>query len=177
MRMAGSQAQLPRHWCTMKEMPAQPPREPERSLEEEQAHAEAAERAKRQQVWLDGVLSGGPSPAGAQKERRPGPAMCGASAENFAGDADDLPAERPEPIEVSLLKCQRRIRERREVTGIPPLEIVEEEHERRSVQVIQSIQTDRAAGSEPTPLHLVLAARYIEGEIDFELYSSAVRKV
>jgi len=62
-------------------------------------------------------------------------------------------------------------------TGMPPLEIAEEEREKRSAQMFLSIQTDRGAGSEPTPLHLVLAARYIEGELDFEEYSIAVRRV
>jgi len=171
------QAQLPRHWCTMNEMTDRSPADPEQSVQEQRAFSEAAERAKRLRAWLDGVLLGGPSHADAQNDRRQEPAMYGASAENFAGDTDDLHADMRERVEDSLLKCRRRVRERRELAGMSPLEIAEEEHERRSSQMIASIQTDRAAGSEPTPLHLVLAARYIEGERDFELYSSAVRKV
>ena len=103
--------------------------------------------------------------------------MHGGSAENFAGDTDDLPAESPAPIEVSLLQCRRRIRERRELTGMPSLEIAEEERGRRSTEIIESFQTDRAAGHEPTPLHLIMATRYIEGEINSEQYSSAIRNL
>jgi hypothetical protein len=103
--------------------------------------------------------------------------MQGGSAENVAGDTDELPAEKPEPIEVSLLQCQRRIRERRKLAGMALPEIAEDERERRSAQIVQSFLVDRVAGSAATPLHLILAARYIEGEIDFERYSSAVRSV
>jgi len=161
----------------MNEMTDHSPADPDRSLQERQAYTEAGERTRRLQAWLDGVLSGGPPPTDAQREKRQGPAKSVASAENFAGDTDDLSAERPESIEDSLRKCRHRIRERRQLTGMPPFEIAEEERERRSSQMIASIQTDRAAGRAPTPLHLVLAARYIEGEIDFEEYATAVRNV
>jgi hypothetical protein len=161
----------------MKEMIDELANEQERCREEEQAFAEAAERAKRLQVWLDGVLSGGPSPADAKNDRRQGHSIYDGSAKNPTGVPDDLPAERPQPIEVSLLQCQRRIRERRALAGLPPLEIAKEERQRRSAQMIESIQADRDAGREPTPLHLILAARYIEGEMDFEQYSSAVRNL
>jgi len=128
-------------------------------------------------VWLDGLLFGASSTPDAQDERRQGLAFDDAPVENSAGDAEDLPAERPEPIEGPLSQCRRRIRERRELAGMPPLEIAEGERNRRSAQIVASFLKDHSGGREPTPLHLILGARYIEGEMDFERYSSAVRKV
>jgi hypothetical protein len=161
----------------MEEMTDLSPKDPEPSLEEERAFAEAAERAKRSQAWLEGVLSGGPLPAEASKGRRKGLTTDGVSEQNPVDDTEDLPAVRPERIEDSLMNCRRRIRERREFAGKPPLELAEGERERRSTQIRELIQTDRAAGSELTPLHLVLAARYIEGEMDFEDYSIAILRL
>jgi hypothetical protein len=161
----------------MVEMTDQSPEEPEHPVQERRAYTEAAERAKRLHAWLGGVLSGGPTPSHAQSDRRQTFAIPDAPAENFAGDTQELPAERPEPIGDPLLKCRNRIRERRELAGTPQLEIVEDERERRSAQIIESFLVDRAAGREPTPLHLILAARYIEGEMDSEQYGSAVRDV
>jgi hypothetical protein len=129
------------------------------------------------QVWLDGLLSGAQAPAGPQTDHRRGYAMNGGWTETFAEETDDQPAERTEEIEFSLLKCRQRIRDRRELTGMPPLEIAEEERERRSAQIVESFLGDRAGANEPTPLHLILAARYIEGEMDHEQYGSAVRNV
>lgn len=161
----------------MNNMTDQSPKEPDPTVQERRGYTEAAERARRLQVWLDGVLAGVPSPADAQNDGRVGDAMHARSAENFAEDTDDLPAERPEPIEVLLLKCRRRIRDRRELTGVSLLELAKGERERRSAQIIETFLIDCAAGSEPTPLHLILAARYIELEIYVEKYSSAVRVV
>ena len=158
----------------MKEMTDKSPEEPEPSRVEERAFAEAAERAKRSQAWLEGVLSGAPLPAEAREEWRKGLTNYGVAEQGRVDDTDDLPAVRPEPIEDSLMNCRRRVRERRELTGKPPPEIADGERERRLAQISGLIQTDRVAGSELTPLHLVLAARYIEGEIDFEDYSIAI---
>jgi len=153
----------------------QSPEESERSPQGERAFAEAAERERRLQAWLGGVLSAGSSPAAGQKEWRQGLEMYDGSDPNSAKDPESLPEALPKRVEDSLLKCRLRIRERRESAGTPPLEIDDDVRESRAARVVEAIRIDRATGTEPTPLHLVLAARYIEGEMDLEQYSSAVR--
>jgi hypothetical protein len=52
------------------------------------------------------------------------------------------------------------------LAGKPSTLIQVEEAEIRFESVVEAIQADCSIGKEPSPLHLVLAARYIEGEID-----------
>jgi hypothetical protein len=58
--------------------------------------------------------------------------------------------------------------------GSPSMLIRLEEAEIRFESVVQAIQADCSIGKEPSPLHLVLAARYIEGEIDKLEFKKAV---
>ena len=146
-----------------------------RTPDEQKAYKEAAERERRLQTWLDGMLAGAPVNADAIKDWRKELAIHDVSRETFTGDTKDAPEATVKPAVSSLMEIRRSIRERRELRGKPPLEIDEEEEcERRSAQVIEVIQADHAKGIEPTPLHLVLAARYVEGKIDFEEYRIAV---
>jgi hypothetical protein len=145
-----------------------------RTPDEQQAYSEAKERERRLQTWLDGMLAGGPVHANAIKEWRQGLARHDGSRETSTGDNEDTPVATARPLEDSLMDIRHRIRERRELGGKPP---DAEECERRSAQMIELIQTERAKGNEPTPMHLVLAARYVEGEIDFEEYSIAARSM
>lgn len=148
-----------------------------RTPEEQKAYREAAEQERRLHAWLDGMLAGGPGDADAIKEWRQGLAILDGSRETSTGDKGDAPVATAKHVEDSLMESRRRIRERWELRGEPPRKIEEAECERRSAQMIEVIQTDRAKGIEPTPLHLVLAARYVEGKIDFDEYRVAVRSM
>lgn len=147
-----------------------------RANEAQQAYREAVERERRVQIWLEGMLSGGPPLADATKQWRQALGMYEDSGETSA-EKEDLPEHSTKPIEDTLLQIRRRIRERRELTGKRPLEIAEDQYRRRSAQIIEALQKDFPDGTEPTPLHLVLAARYIEAEIDFEEYCNAVLRI
>lgn len=139
--------------------------------------AEAAERERRLQVWLAGLQTGGPPLAETVSKWREGKALH----ESLAGQhvAEDPPLDPPlnPPFEETLVGVRRRMRERRERDGKPPTQITREESETRLRCVIESLRADRAAGKEPSPLHLVLAARYIEGEMDLPQYTQAVLRL
>jgi exonuclease VII small subunit len=146
------------------------PKEPALSRQE---FEEAAERKRRLEAWLEGMLAGGPPLAEVVKQWREGMAMYHAP-EAEADEDGDSSVGKPRPLEETLSEARRRIRERREEAGKPPFEIDDAERHRRSAEVTFAIEADRANGKEPTPLHLVLAARYIEGEINSDEYSLAI---
>lgn len=133
--------------------------------------AEAEERERRLQVWLAGLQTGGPQLAETVSKWRE------ALHESLAGEqlAEDPPLN--PPFEETLVGVRRRMRERREQDGKPPAQITDEESEARLLRVIESLRADRAAGKEPSPLHLVLAARYVEGEMDLPQYTQAIQRL
>ena len=131
---------------------------------------EATERLMRLRVWLDGLLAGGPSLAEAVKPWREGLPIYNSAAAPFPENENDVPGARREG-EWLTAAC-RRIRERREEAGEPLLDICKEEHKRRLTEVLEEIETGRCIGEEFTPMHVVLAARYVEGAIDSESYRS-----
>jgi|SRR5450631_3503468 len=151
------------------------PKEPVvRNPEHRQEFEEAAERKRRLNAWLEGMLAGGPPLAEVVKQWREGMAMYHAPEAEPEEDDDSSSAGNPRPLEEALSEARRRIRERREEAGKPPFDIDDEERHKRNAEVTFAIEADRANGKEPTPLHLVLAARYIEGEISSDEYSLAI---
>ena len=147
---------------------ADDPKEPAANRQE---FEEAAERKRRLEAWLEGMLAGGPPLAEVVKQWREGMAMYHSP---DAEDDDNSGPGNPRPLEEALSEARRRIRQRREEAGKPPFEIDDAERHKRSAEVTFAIEADRASGKEPTPLHLVLAARYIEGEINSDEYSLAI---
>ena len=151
------------------------PKEPvARNPEQRQEFEEAAERKRRLNAWLEGMLAGGPPLAEVVKQWREGMALYESTEPPADDDDDSSKAGNPRPLEEALSEARRRIRERREEAGKPPCEIDDAERHKRSAEVTFAIEADRANGKEPTPLHLVLAARYIEGEISSDEYSLAI---
>jgi hypothetical protein len=149
-----------------------PLEQPESSRETWEASAEATERLMRLQVWLNGLLAGGPSLADAVKPWREGLPIYGRAAAKFAEDQNELPEDGVRLAEESLMAACRRIREGREQAGEPPLDICGDEPRRRLTEVLEEIQAGRRAGEEFTPMHVVFAARYVEGVIDSKEYRS-----
>ena len=149
-----------------------PLEQPERSRETQEASAEATERLMRLQVWLKGLLAGGPSLAEAVKPWREGLPIYGRASVTSADDQNEVPEDGPRLAEELLIAACRRIHVRREQAGEPPLDICEEERRTRLTEVLEEIQVGRQAGEELTPMHVVLAARYIEDVINSEEYRS-----
>lgn len=133
---------------------------------------EATERLMRLRVWLDGLLAGGPSLAEAVKPWREGLPIYNSAAVPFAELEKDVPGDNARREGEWLMAACRRIRQNREEAGEPLLDICEEEHKRRLTEVLDEIETGRFAGEIFTPMHVVLAARYIEGVIDSKNYRS-----
>ena len=146
--------------------------QPQDNDETRRASNEATERLMRLQVWLNGLLVGGPSLAEAIKPWREGLPIYNSAAEPFPENENDVPEDYARLAEESLMAACRRIRERREQAGEPPFDICEDEHKRRLTEVLEEVETGRRAGEEFTPMHVVLAARYIEGVLDSEGYRS-----
>ena len=146
--------------------------QPESSRETQEASAEAKERLMRLHAWLNGLFAGGPSLAEAVKPWREGLPIYGRTAGTFAEDQNEVPVDGPMLIEESLVAAISRLRKRREQSGEPQREICDEERGRRLAEVFEQIQAGRRSGEEFTPMHIVLAARYIEGLIDSEDYRS-----
>jgi hypothetical protein len=140
--------------------------------ETHQASDEAKERLMRLQVWLNGLLAGGPTLAEAVKAWREGLPIYNNAAAVFAEDQDEVPEDDAKLIEEPLMAAISRLRQRREQEGHPPTGIQEEEQRRRLTEVVERVKTGRGAGEEFTPMHIVLAARYIEGVITPEDYRS-----
>jgi hypothetical protein len=134
---------------------------------------EAVERTRRLRVWLDGMLGGGPQPSETTGEWRQEMAFYQAQAQ-LPVDDDDVKVK---PIEETLFEVGQGIRNRREAAGKPLDAISEEERKRRFLEVVELLKKDGAEGKEATPMHLVLAARYVEGEMDLEEYGRAVLRV
>jgi hypothetical protein len=135
--------------------------------DDQQAKEEGAERLRREQVWLAGVLEGAPQQADAVKRWREGIAIYHSNPQEPA-DEDEFTSKVSQATRATeqLASIRRRMRERRESAGKPSMLIQVEEAEIRFESVVEAIQADCSIGKEPSPLHLVLAARYIEGEID-----------
>ena len=146
-----------------------------RATEPRDARDEAGERTRRLQAWLEGMLSGSTPPFDSTKKWRQGLAMYDGSEETSIADKEDLAPDSTVSVADLLLEGRRRIRERRH--GERPFGISEEESERRFAEMIEEFQADKASGSELTPLHLVLAARYVEGEMDLEEYHIAILRL
>jgi hypothetical protein len=108
------------------------------------------------------------------KQWRGDPAIADGLEGSSAGDESDQPVGKVRRIEVTLMEIRQRMRDRRQLTGKPPIEIAEEELNRRATDIVEEAQADLANGKELTPMHLVLAARYIEGEINLDEYRQAV---
>jgi hypothetical protein len=136
------------------------------------ASDEAKERLMRLQVWLNGLLAGGPTLAEAVKPWREGLSIYNGAAETFAEDDDEVPGDHAKLIEEPLMAAISRLRHRREQSGHAPTEIHEEEQRRRLTEVVETVKAGRRAGEEFTPMHIVLAARYVEGVITQEDYRS-----
>ncbi len=145
-----------------------PVEQPSGDRETQRASNEAKERLMRLQVWL----AGGPSLAEAVKPWREGLSIYSGAAEEFAGDQNEVSVDDATLIEESLKAACHRIRERHKHAGEPLLDICAEERGRRLAEVLVEVQAGRCAGEEFTPLHVVLAARYIEGLIDWDDYHS-----
>ncbi len=75
-------------------------------------------------------------------------------------------------MEESLIAACRGLRERREQSGKPLPYLDEEEHRRRLTEVLEAVQAGHRPGEDFTPMHMVFAARYIEGIIDSDEYHS-----
>jgi hypothetical protein len=148
----------------------------ERDPQSQAYFEEAVERTRRLRVWLDGVLEGGPQPTETMSEWRQGMVFYEAQAQ-IPVDADDLATARVKPLEELLFEVGQGIRNRREAAGKPLDVISEEERKRRFLEVVELLKKDGAVGKEATPLHLVLAARYVEGEMDLKEYGRAVLRV
>jgi len=140
--------------------------------ETQQASDEATERLMRLNVWLNGLLEGGPTLAEAVKPWREGISIYSGSAETFSEDRDEVPEDDAKLIEEPLMAAISRLRQQREQSGNAPCEIHEEEQRRRLAEVVETARAGRCAGVEFTPLDIVLAARYIEGVITSEDYRS-----
>lgn len=132
--------------------------------------SEAIERQMRLRVWLDGLLAGGPSLVEAFKPWRERLLIYNSAVVPFPenDESEDIVRRAGE----WLMAACRRIRVCREEAGEPLLDICEEEHKRRLTEVLEEIEAGRCAGEEFTPMHVVLAARYIEGVIDSKNYRS-----
>jgi hypothetical protein len=142
---------------------------------EAHAYKEAAERERRLQVWLKGVLAKGPPPDDVVTQWREGIEIYSAAPDlRVVEDADNSPASSDAGLEQQLVKIRRRIRERRESAGKPPIAITQEESEMRAAHVLDAVRADLTEVKRPTPLFLVLAARYMEGEMNFGEFSQAV---
>jgi hypothetical protein len=146
--------------------------QPAAKREPERAFSEATERQMRLQVWLNGLLAGGPSLAEAVKPWREGLLMYQCAAETIADNQNDGLECDVKRVEESLIAACRGIRERRELEGNPPPDAFEEERRRRLAEVLEDIRAGRSNGEELTPMHLVMAARYIEGVVDSFGYRS-----
>ena len=149
-----------------------PAQQPDGDRETQQASNEATERLMRLQVWLNGLLAGGPPLAEAVKPWREGLPMYNSAANTLARDQDEAPEDDTKLIEEPLMAAISRLRHRREQSGNEPLEVDEEEQRRRLSEVVETVKADRRAGGEFTPLDIVFAARYIEGVITPEDYRS-----
>ena len=154
-----------------------PVEQPADNHETQRASDEAKERLMRLQVWLNGLLVGGPSLAEAVKPWREGLSIYSGAAETFAEDQDEVPEDDVKLIEEPLMAAINRLRQRREQSGDAPLEIHEQEQRRRLAEVVETVKAGRRSGEEFTPLDIVLAARYIEGVIDSESYRSRRREI
>lgn len=126
----------------------------------------------RLQVWLNGLLAGGPPLAEAVKPWREGLSIYSGAAETFAEDQDEVPEDDAKLIEEPLMAAISRLRQRREQSGDAPLEVHEEEQRRRLTKVVERVKAGHRAGGEFTAMDIVLAARYIEGVITPEEYRS-----
>jgi len=115
---------------------------------------------------------GGPSLVGAVKPWREGLPIYRRASVTFAEDQTEVPEEGVRLAEESLMAAVIWLRERREQAGEPPLDICEEERRTRLTEVLEEIQAGRCSGEEFTPMHIVLAARYIESVIDAEGFRS-----
>ena len=155
-----------------RDMSDDPVEQPAGDRETQQASNEAKERLMRLQVWLNGLLAGGPPLAEAVKPWREGLPMYNGAAETFTDDQDEVPEDDVKLIKEPLMAAISRLRQRREQSGDAPLEIHEEEQRRRLAEVVETVKAGRRAGEEFTPLDIVLAARYIEGVITSEEYRS-----
>ena len=149
-----------------------PGEQPPDNRESQQASKEATERLMRLQVWLTGLLAGGPSLAEAVKPWREELSIYSGAAEMLPEDQEELPEYDAKLVEGSLIAACHRLRERREQSGKPSPRLDEEEHRRRLTEVLEAVQAGHNAGEDFTPLHMVLAARYIEGIIDSDEYHS-----
>lgn len=138
----------------------------------EQASNEAAERLMRLQVWLNGLLAGGPSLAEAVKPWREGFPLYRGATEILPEDQEELPEYDAKLVEESLIAACHRLRERREQSGKPLPCLDEEEHRRRLTEVLEAVQASHRPREDFTPMHMVFAARYIEGIIDSDEYHS-----
>ena len=148
-----------------------PVEQPSGDRDTQQASKEATERLMRLQVWLNGLLAGGPNLAEAVKPWREGLSIYMDAAETFAEDQDEA-TDDAKLIEEPLMAAISRLRQRREQSGHAPPEIPEEEQRRRLTEVVETVKAGRRSGEEFTPLHIVLAARYVEGVITREDYHS-----
>lgn len=153
-----------------KNMSDDPVEQPPSNRESQQASNEATERLMRLQVWLNGLLAGGPSLAEAVKPWREGLPIYSGAAEMLSEDQDEVPEYDANLVEESLIAACRRLRERCEQSGKPSTCLDEVEHRRRLTEVLEAVQAGHRAGGELTPMHMVLAARYIEGIIDSDDY-------
>ena len=149
-----------------------PVEQPPDNCESQQASNEATERLMRLQVWLNGLLAGGPSLAEAVKPWREGLPLYSGAAEILPEDRDEVPEYDAKLVEESLIAARHRLRKRREQSGKPSPCLGQEEHRRRLTEVLEAVQAGHRAGEDFTPMHMVLAARYIEGIIDSDDYHS-----
>jgi hypothetical protein len=148
-----------------REMSDDPVEQPTNDRDTQQASSEATERTMRLQLWLNGLLAGGPTLAEAVTPWREGPSIYRDPAETLSGDQDEVPEDDTKVIEEPLMAAISRLRQRREQSGNAPPEIHEEEQRRRLTEVVEKVKADRRAGGGFTPMDIVLAARYIEGLI------------
>jgi hypothetical protein len=153
-------------------MSVNPVERPDGDRETQQAPKEATERVMRLQVWLNGLLAGGPPLAEAVKPWREGLPIYSGPAETFAEGQNEVPEYDVKLVEESLIAACSRLRERRAQSGKPLPGLGEEEHRRRLMEVLDAVQAGHRVGEEFTPMHIVLASRYIEGIIDSEDYLS-----
>ncbi len=148
----------------------------ERGAEAQAYFEEAVERTRRLRVWLDGLLAGGPQATETVKEWRQGMEFYEAQ-KLIPEDDEDRATRKVKPVEELLFEVGQGIRNRREAAGKPLDVISEEERKRRFLEVVELLKKDGAEGKEATPMHLVLAARYVEGEMDLEEFQRAVSRV
>jgi hypothetical protein len=158
-----------------REMTDDPMEQSDGDRETPQASNEARERMMRLHVWLEGLLAGGPSLTEAVKPWREGFPLYGGAANTLASDQAEVHEDDAKLILEPLMAAIGRLRQRREQSGNGPLEIHEEEQQRRLTEVVERVKADRRTGGEFTPIDIVLAARYIEGVITPEAYRSRNR--